>query len=166
MHLRKSKSVVIILAFTLPFAAACKSSDDDASSSSGGDKATTTLAPTSDQNADSGSDSSDPTDDSTTNDGVGNPGSETLVDGPITAENTVTWTADGSWDKDSLTVSIGEVFTFVAGEGASTAAVTFNGNDSYTITTGLTESFTLAEPGTYTVSEYVSGTEMTVTVDK
>ena len=56
------------------------------------------------------------------------------------------------------------MFTFVAAEGAPTAAVTFNGDDSYTITTGLTESFTLEAPGTYTVSEYLSGATMTVTV--
>ena len=95
-----------------------------------------------------------------------NPGTETLVDGPADAAHTVTFTADGSWDPSTLEVAPGQVFTFVAAEGAPTAAVTFNGSDTYTITTGLTESFTLETPGTYTVQEHISSEPMTVTVSE
>lgn len=93
----------------------------------------------------------------------GNPGEETLVDGPAEADKTVTWTGT-AFEPSALEVAPGEVFTFVAGTDAGTAAVTFDGNDSYTITTGLTESFTLDVPGTYTVSEFISEVPMTVTV--
>jgi hypothetical protein len=93
----------------------------------------------------------------------GNPGAETLVDGPAAADKTVTWDGSG-WSPGSLEVAVGEVFSFVTSAGAGVAAVSFNGADSYTITSGLIESFTLDTPGTYTVIEFISGTAMTVTV--
>lgn len=143
---------------------ACGSSSGGSDGSSGdGSKATTTAAAAADS---SSSETTEATDSGDSGDSASgeNPGTETLVDGPADAAHTVTLTADGTWDPASLEVAPGEVFTFVAAEGAPTAAVTFNGNDSYTITTGLTESFTLDEPGTYTVKEYLAGAEMTVTV--
>jgi len=93
-----------------------------------------------------------------------NPGTETLVDGPADAAHTVTFTEDGTWDPATLQVAPGQVFTFVAAPGAGTHAVTFNGDDTYTISGGLIESFTLSTPGTYTVSEYLSGETMTIVV--
>jgi len=134
---------------------ACSSSGSGSSAAS----STTTEAaeastPVSEaSSAETGADESDGT----------NPGVEALVDGPADATHTVTF-SDGSWEPGTLQVAPGQVFTFVSAPGGGTKAVTFNGSDTYTISGGLTESFTLATPGTYTVSEYLSGETMTVVV--
>lgn len=155
-------AVVAALLLSVPLAACGSSSSEGAGGSSGeGAEVATTVAP------EDGTDATVPADEGegTEEPSEGaNPGVETLVDGPADAANTVTFTAEGTWDPSSLEVASGEVITFVAAEGAPTAAVTFDGSNTYTITTGLTESFTLDEPGSYTVSEYLSGAEMTVTV--
>ena len=159
-------TIVVAFAFGLP---ACSSDDatdapaaSEASSMEATEETSTTTEPT------EGSDSSDPTtteadtDESAPDDAM-NPGSETLVDGPAAADKTVAF--DGvAFTPSTLEVAPGEVFTFVAGPAASTSAVTFNGNDTYTISGGLTESFTLETTGTYTVTEFISGATMTVTV--
>ncbi|HRW38513.1 MAG: cupredoxin domain-containing protein [Acidimicrobiales bacterium] len=91
-------------------------------------------------------------------------GAITLVDGPAPAERTITLHADGTFEPDELTVAVGEVVTFEAAADAGTHAVTFDGSDSYTITGGLTESFTIDEPGTYTASDLVGDARATITV--
>jgi plastocyanin len=136
--------------------AACSSSGSD--SSAGSTTKESTGATTSTTTADTAESSAG----STSSDGE-NPGVETLVDGPADAAHTVTLTASGSWDPATLEVAPGQVFTFVSA-GSGSHAVTFNGSDTYTISGGLTESFTLATPGTYTVTEYLSGETMTVVV--
>ncbi len=135
--------------------AACSSSGSDSSAGSSTKESTTTTASSTAESAESSSGSS-------SSDGE-NPGVETLVDGPADAAHTVTLTASGTWDPATLTVAPGQVFTFVSA-GSGSHAVTFNGSDTYTISGGLTESFTLATPGTYTVTEYLSGETMTVVV--
>jgi plastocyanin len=141
-------------------AAACGSSDSGSDGAK--DEATTTAAP-GDSSSTGDTAATDDTEATEEPSEEGNPGVETLVDGPASEDLTVTW--DGTaFSPSELEVAAGEVFTFVAGPDASTSAVTFNGNDTYTITTGLTESFTLEAPGTYTVSEYLTGVTMTVTV--
>lgn len=145
-----------ILALLLAFALGACGSDDDTSSP---DATETTVAPDDTSDPDEG----DAPSDGESEDPESNPGVETLVDGPAEADKTVTF-ADGAWDPATLEVAPGEVFTFVAAADAGTVAVSFNGSDSYTLSGGLTESFTLETPGTYTVSEYLSGTTMTVTV--
>ena len=135
--------------------AACSSSGSD---SSAGSTKESTGASTTSTTESSGASSSG----SSTASGE-NPGLETLVDGPADAAHTITLTASGSWDPATLTVAPGQVFTFVSA-GSGSHAVTFNGSDTYTISGGLTESFTLATSGTYTVSEYLSGETMTIVV--
>jgi plastocyanin len=135
--------------------AACSSSGSD--SSAGSSTKESTGATTSSTTADT----AEATADASSSDGE-NPGVETLVDGPADAAHTVTLTASG-WDPATLEVAPGQVFTFVSAVSGA-KAVTFNGSDTYTITGGLTESFTLEAPGTYTVSEFLSGDTMTIVV--
>jgi plastocyanin len=157
---RRRLAALTLAAALLVGTAACGGSDSEGGAEDPG----TTAAPAADDAADDGADTPDDTEESDEEAAPeGNPGVETLVDGPASEDLTVTW--DGTaFSPSELEVAPGEVFTFVAGPDAGTSAVTFNGNDSYTITTGLTESFTLEAPGTYTVSEYLTGVTMTVTV--
>lgn len=158
---RRRLAALTLAAALLVGTSACGGSDSEGSA----DDPSTTVAPADDAAAEDGAEAPDDTEAEGDEEPAaeGNPGTETLVDGPATEALTVTW--DGTaFSPAELEVAAGEVFTFVAGPDAGTAAVTFNGSDSYTITTGLTESFTLDAPGTYTVSEYLTGTTMTVTV--
>lgn len=163
-----ASAVLITLAFGLP---AC-SSDDKSDAANKSTTTTTAASGTTDETSTTataaGTDSMDETTtaadsgDSDAGD-MTNPGKETLVDGPAPADKTVTF--DGTaFSPEKLDVAPGEVFTFAAGPDASPSAVTFNGSDTYTITGGLTESFTLEAPGTYNVKEDISGATMTVTV--
>ena len=102
--------------------------------------------------------------DAATSEASAGTGAVTLVDGPAQAERTITLHADGTFEPDELTVAVGEVVTFEAAADAGTHAVTFDGSDSYTITGGLTESFTIDEPGTYTASDLVGDARATITV--
>lgn len=134
---------------------------DDEGSSTGSDSSTT-AAP-----ADAGSPETTEAMDSGSADAPStgeNPGPATLANGTADEAHTVTFTADSVFSPDSIEVAPGELLTFKAAEGAPIAGVTFNGNDSYTITGGLIETFTLETPGEYTVEEDISGATMTVTV--
>lgn len=144
-----------LCAIAMAFAFGCSSDDDSSTSTTSAPSATTTAAggDTSTTAADSGS-SSDST----------NPGPATLANGKAPADKTITFNADSTFSPSTLTVKPGELFTFVAAQGAPVAAVTFNGSDTYTISGGLVESFTLTAPGTYHASEDISGAEVTITV--
>lgn len=87
------------------------------------------------------------------------------ADGKAPAERTVTFTADKRFDPAQLEVPVGELVTFVAAPDAGTHAVRFgDSTDTYTISGGLVESFTIGEPGTYTVTEDLTNATMTLTV--
>lgn len=159
-----NRSTAIIALLLASVLAACGSSSSGGDGGAADDGATTTAAAAEATDDPGSTPAEEPGEEGEEVTDGANPGVETLVDGPADEANTVTFTAEGTWDPGTLEVAPGEVFTFVAAEGASTAAVTFDGSTTYTITTGLTESFTLDEPGTYTVTEFLSGAEMTVTV--
>lgn len=166
-HPAFAPTVLIALALGLP---AC-SSDDSTATMEKTDKTTTTAASGAMDETSTTAAGTDSMDESTTTAKSGdsdsgdmtNPGKETLVDGPGAADKTITF--DGTaFSPATLKVAPGEVFTYAAGPDASPSAVTFNGSDTYTITSGLKESFTLETPGTYTVKEDITGATMTVTV--
>lgn len=151
-------------------AAACSKSDDAADS-----KATTTSAKASDSSGSDSSDSagsgsdtksgstSDSGDSSTSASGDGS--KVTLSNGEATAANTITFTADKTFSPSELTVPAGEKVTFKAAPGAGTNAVRFGSStDTFTISGGLIETFTISEPGTYTVTEDLTNATMTLKV--
>jgi plastocyanin len=153
-------------------AVSCSKSDDSADS-----KATTTTA----AKASSGSDtsSSDGTDSKSTDTGSesgsdsgsgsgtakGDGSKVTLTDGEATAANTVTFNADGTFSPSELSVPAGEKVTFKAAPDAGTHAVRFGSStDTFTISGGLIETFTISEPGTYTVTEDLTNATMTLKI--
>lgn len=145
-------------------AVACSSKDD--SSSSADKNETTTTADTGSQ----GSDTSKPGTDGTSS-AEGDASAVKLADGEATPEHTITFDADGtmsttgSFSPEELTVPVGEKVTFKAAPDSGTHAIRFGSStDTYTITGGLIETFTISEPGTYTVTEDISGTTMTLMV--
>lgn len=96
--------------------------------------------------------------------GEGDPSAVKVSDGAADSANTVTFTADDSFDPAELEVGVGDVITFQAADDAGSHAVTFDGSNTYTISGGLTESFTIDAPGTYTASELLTNATMTITV--
>ncbi len=146
-------SVVLVLG-----AAACGSSDSGSDGAS--DKATTTAASggSGDTTADDGGSS-----DTTAASSEGS-GTVTLADGAAAADKTVSFTDDGGFDPPELTVKVGELFTFKAGDDGTHAVKFGESSDTYTISGGLIESFTIDAAGTYTVTEDISSKTMTVTV--
>ncbi len=91
-------------------------------------------------------------------------GTVTLADGAAAADKTVSFTDDGGFDPPELTVKVGELFTFKAGDDGTHAVKFGDSSDTYTISGGLIESFTIDAAGTYTVTEDLSSKTMTVTV--
>jgi hypothetical protein len=155
---RHHLTAVALAAALLLGAAGCSSSDDDTSGSDG--PTTTVSAGAEDDGGARGA--ADAAEDDEPREGDAS--AVTLVDGPADAENTVTFTADGAFDPGAIEISADEVITFEAAPDAGTSAVTFNGSDTYTLSGGLTESFTISAPGTYTATEFLSGAQMTITV--
>lgn len=147
------------LAFGLLVAAAgCGSSGGG--SDSADTTATTAMADGSGSDttaADAGSDTTEPT-------GTAGTGTVTLADGEADAAKTVTYTDDGGFDPSELSVAVGELFTFKSGDDGVHAVKFGEATDTYTISGGLIESFTIDAAGTYTVTEDISGATMTVTV--
>jgi len=92
------------------------------------------------------------------------PGNVRPVNGQALEDLTLSLTADGTFDPDTLEVGVGEIFTVEADEKAGTHAVTFNGTDEFALAGDLFESFTIDAPGTYTAKDTVSGATATITV--
>lgn len=91
------------------------------------------------------------------------PGSVALADGEAAADKTVTFTTDGGFQPTVLEVAVGELFTFRSGDGVH--AVRFGeATETFTITKGLIESFTIDAPGDYTAYEDITGAAMTIRV--
>ena len=113
---------------------------------------------------------SEPAADTTEVEGEGSEGGEegtgtvTLADGEAAADKTITFTTDAGFDPSELEVAVGELFTFRAGDDSVNAVKFGDSSDTFTISGGLIESFTIDAPGTYTVTEDLSGETMTVTV--
>jgi hypothetical protein len=140
-------------------AVACSSKDD--SSSSADKNETTTTADTGSQ----GSDTSKPGTDGTSS-AEGDASAVKLADGEATprAHDHLRRRRD---DEHHRLVQPGGVDRARRREGhdSGTHAIRFGSStDTYTITGGLIETFTISEPGTYTVTEDISGTTMTLTV--
>jgi len=159
---RTRRAAAVLAVVVLFGAAACSSSDDKSSDSS--DKTTTTAS------GSGGSDGSSTTaaDDSSGSGAGGDAGAKgtgkvTLADGEAAADK-ITVDADGAFDPDSLSVAVGEKFTVKAADGAGTHAVTFDGGDSYTVSGGLIETFTIDAAGTYTMTDTISESTATITV--
>ena len=91
-------------------------------------------------------------------------GTVTLADGEAAADKTITFTADGGFDPATLDVAVGELFTVKQG-GEGVNAVKFgDSSDTYTISGGLIESFTIDAAGNYTMTEDLTGETATITV--
>ena len=146
-------------------AASCSSSDD---TSDGSDKKETTTSTAADSGStDPGGGESDGTsaEDRTSANADGDAAAVTLTDGEASPENTITFGADDAFSPPELTVAVGEKSTFKAGPDAGTHAVRFGtSTDTYTISGGLIETFTISEPGSYTVTEDLTEATMTLTV--
>lgn len=133
--------------------------------SSGGsdssDDPTTTVAD------DSGSATPDDTaadDGSSDEGGSEGTGTVTLADGEAAADKTITFTEDGGFDPGTLEVAVGELFTVKQGGDGVNAVKFGDSTDTYTITGGLFESFTIDAAGTYTMTEDLTGETATITV--
>jgi len=163
----RTRRAVALLTIALLFgAAACSSSDDASSGSSGSsDKSTTTAS-----GGGSGDDSSTTAADDSSGSGstddtaAAGKGTVTLVDGEAAADKTITVSKDGEFDPNTLTVAVGEKFTVKAAADAGTHAVTFNGDDQYTVSGGLIETFTIDAAGSYEMQDTISGGTATITV--
>jgi hypothetical protein len=84
----------------------------------------------------------------------------------ITAETTMTIQADGALSPDALTVSVGQVFGIMPAEGSDIDAVKIGCADAQTLLPGSPAGFVIEEPGTYTISLEIAGTELgTVTAE-
>ena len=154
MHLRRTIATlaVPVIVLTIP---ACGSSG---SNTKAGDASSTTSKS-------ANGDTPGKSDTSDTESAPGkNPGKATVSNETAAPDKTVIFTADKTFAPNKLQVSPGEVFSFKSADDANAAAVTFDGNDKYTITSGLVESFTLTTPGTYTVTDNMSNATMTVVV--
>jgi hypothetical protein len=155
---RRLLAVTAVGAFLVVGVAACGSSSGSDSSSD--DTAKTTVADsgdsgTSDTTADSG-DSGDAGDTEGT-------GTVTLADGEAPADKTITFT-DGAFDPTTLEVAVGELFTVKQGGDGINAVKFGDSTDTYTISGGLIESFTIDAAGTYTMTEDLTGATATITV--
>ncbi len=152
------------LAVALIFgAAACGSSD---SGSDGAADDTEANAPDDTTAADAGTDdTTDGSDEGTDSSGEAGTGTVTLTDGEAGADLTVTYTEADGFAPGELTVGVGELFTFVSGDDGVHAVKFGESSDTFTITNGLIESFTIDAAGTYTVTEDISGATMTITVE-
>ncbi len=151
-------------------AVACSKSDDSADSKT----STTTTVKQSDGSDTSSADGTDTTNDAES--GSKDSGSDsgaskgdgskvTLVDGEASAANTITFDAQDSFNPSELTVPVGEKVTFKAAPDAGTHAVRFGSStDTFTISGGLIETFTISAPGTYTVTEDLTNATMTLKV--
>lgn len=159
---RRLLAVSAVGAFLFVGAAACGSSSG--SDGASGDTAKTTTA----DSGDNGSTDDTMADDSGSDSGSGDTATEgsgtvTLADGEAPADKTITFTADG-FDPGTLEVKVGELFTVKNG-GEGVNAVKFGeSTDTYTITGGLIESFTIDAAGTYTMTEDLTGETATITV--
>ncbi|WP_426573779.1 cupredoxin domain-containing protein [Aquihabitans sp. McL0605] len=152
---RRLAAVALTASFLLGVAA-CGSSG--ASDSSSDDKATTTAA-------DGGSgDATTTAADSGSGDTAQGTGKVTLADGEAPADKTFTFTSDGGFDPTSLEVNVGELFTVKNGGDGVNAVKFGDSSDTYTITGGLIESFTIDAPGTYTMTEDLTSKTATITV--
>lgn len=91
-----------------------------------------------------------------------------LTDGP--GDATLTFSGgeeqlgSGSFDQDAVTVKVGQVVEFQAGDGG-TYAVKVGGLDGVTISGGLKEYYRFDAAGTYSVQEDLSGAAASVVVE-
>ena len=141
-------------------AAGCSSKKSDDS------KGTTTMAPTAGTSGSTGSDATGTTagDSTATTAAAAGSGKVTLANGAAPADKTVIFSTDGGFDPGTLNVGVGELFSFRAGDSGVHAVRFGTATDTFTISGGLIESFTIDAPGTYAVTEDLSNKTMTVTV--
>ena len=89
----------------------------------------------------------------------------TLADGEAgAADKTITFTEDGGFDPGNLDIGVGELFTVKQGGDGINAVKFGDSTDTYTITGGLIESFTIDAAGTYTMTDDLTGETATITV--
>jgi plastocyanin len=89
-------------------------------------------------------------------------GGAALVSTEATAANTVLLGASG-FSPTTLSVALGDTVTFKA-DGKGVFAVLVGDLPGATVTGGLTESFSFSKPGTYSITEEISGNSATITV--
>jgi plastocyanin len=89
-------------------------------------------------------------------------GGAALVSTEATAANTVLLGASG-FSPTTLSVAPGDTVTFKA-DGKGVFAVLVGDLPGATVTGGLTESFSFSKPGTYSITEEISGNSATITV--
>jgi len=168
-----SASIASLLAVSV--LAGCSSSTDPAATptttvapaSSSASSSSTTAA--SDGPSDGSSDASVPSSsdsESHTGDSPVVPAGATLSSGEAPADRTVTISKDGStvsFSPATLTIKAGDNVTF-KGAGTGTFAVIVPGLDGATVSGGLIETFVFPNTGTFTITEDISATTMTITV--
>lgn len=140
------------LLLTLP---AC-GGDSDGGSDDGG----TSSGPAAD---DSGSDPAEPSEDAGDDTGGDAPaGGVTFVD--VTEGATVVTIGPDGFDPDELTVAVGDVVQFTAGDDGLYSVIV-NDLDGYTVGSGIDEYFSFDQPGTYPVTEDLSQATATITAE-
>lgn len=152
MRTTRTRLFAATLAVALAVGLVACSDDDDGGSSDTGTE--TTAAP------DGATDEGGAADGAATGDAA----AVTLADGEAPPELTVTFTDAGGFSPATLSVGVGELFTFVAGDDGTHAVKFGTSTDTYAISGGLIESFTISAAGTYTVTEDLTSQTMTITV--
>lgn len=155
---RRLLAIAAISAFFVVGVSACGSSDGSDSSA---DTTATTAKTTGDTTGDT---TDDTTADAPDDGGKEGTGTVTLADGEAPADKTITFTADGGFDPATLEVAVGELFTVKQGGDGVNAVKFGDASDTYTISGGLIESFTIDAAGTYTMTEDLTGETATITV--
>jgi plastocyanin len=89
-------------------------------------------------------------------------GGAALVSTEATSANTILLSASG-FSPTTLSVAVGDTVTFKA-DGKGVFAVLVGDLPGATVTGGLVESFSFSKPGTYSVTEEISGNSATITV--
>lgn len=90
-------------------------------------------------------------------------GGVTYVDSTEPAADTVV-VDEGGFTADTSSVEVGDVVLFIAGD-EGIYSVIVGDLDGYTVTTGLNGAFRFDAPGTYPVTEDLTGNSATITVE-
>lgn len=156
MHCSPRTLAALVVAGTLLVGTAACSSDssDDSTATTATTVATTTAA--------DDTPATEATDDAGSADA--GTGTVTLADGEADAAHTLTFATDGGWSPATLEVGVGELLTVKAGDDGTYAVAFGESSDTYTVTGGLIETFTIDAAGTYEIREDLSGEMATITV--
>lgn len=90
-------------------------------------------------------------------------GGITFVDAAETDAAAVITIGPDGFDPAEISVAVGDVVQFTAGDNDGVYGVVVNDLDGYTVTSGIDEYFSVDAAGTYAVTEEISGATATIT---